>query len=213
MSDDVGDVGDVGDDRGPDLLSCPRCGAQYLATATATTCVDCGARLRPPGERPPGEEGDEVGYDLADWSPQQRDDLVAALAAEGAVARLEDTELVVAEADADLAEELIEEVDAPDALDAEADDGDDAAAEVLSSLYVTSDVLVGDPDSSAAVLELLESVEAAASLPLPYGLDGDQWAALLRTAEDLADLLGEGGEASEVSAAARRLRDAVHPLV
>jgi hypothetical protein len=205
---------DVEDDGGPDLVSCPRCGAQYLATATATTCVDCGARLRPPGERPAaGEEGEEVGYDLADWSPQQRDELVAALAAEGVAARLEDTELVVAEADADLAEELIEEVDAPDALEAEADDGDDAAAEVLSSLYVTSDVLVGDPDSSAAVLELLESVEAAASLPLPYGLDGDQWAALLRTADDLADLLGEGGEAGEVSAAARRLRDAVHPLV
>ena len=211
---DVGDVGDVGDDRGPDLVSCPRCGAQYLATATATTCVDCGARLRPPGERPAaGEESEEVGYDLADWSPQQRDELVAALAAEGVAARLEETELVVAEADADLAEELIEEVDAPDALEVEADDGDDAAAEVLSSLYVTSDVLVGDPDSSAAVLELLESVEAAASLPLPYGLDGDQWAALLRTADDLADLLGEGGEAGEVSAAARRLRDAVHPLV
>ena len=202
---------DVDDDGGPALVTCPRCGAQYLATAT--TCVDCGARLRPPGEGPPGEEGEEVAYDLADWSPQQRDELVAALAAEGVVARLEDTELVVAEADADLAEELIEDVDAPDALDAEDDDGDDAAARVLSSLYVTSDVLVGDPDSSAAVLELLESVEAAGSLPLPYGLDGDQWAALLRAAEDLADLLGEGGEGPEVSAAARLLRDAVYPLV
>jgi hypothetical protein len=202
---------DEPDADGPNLVSCPRCGAQYLATAT--TCVDCGARLRPPGERPAGEEGEEVGYDLGDWTPQQRDELVAALAAEGVVARLEETELVVAEADADLAEELIEEVDAPDALAAEDDDGDDDAARVLSSLYVTSDVLVGDPDSSAAVLELLESVEAAASLPLPYGLDGDVWAGLLRAADDLADLLGEGGEGPEVSAAARRLRDAVYPLV
>ncbi len=206
-------MSDVDDDQGPNLVSCPRCGAQYLATATVTTCVDCGARLRPPGDRPAGDDGEEVGYDLGDWTPQQRDELVAALAAEGVVARLEETELVLAEADAELAEELIEEVDAPDALDAEADDGDDAAARVLSSLYVTSDVLVGDPDSSAAVLELLESVEAAGSLPLPYGLDGDQWAGLLRAADDLADLLGEGGEGSEVSAAARVLRDAVYPLV
>jgi hypothetical protein len=191
---------------GPDLVSCPRCGAQYLATAT--TCADCGARLRAEGEG-----GDEVGYDLADWSTEQREELVSALAAEGVAARLEDTELVVAEADADVAEELIEEVDAPDALAAEDDDGDDAAAGVLSSLYVTSDVLVHDPDSSAAVVELLESVEAAGSLPLPYGLDGEQWAGLLRTADELADLLGADADDTEVAAAARRLREAVRPLV
>jgi hypothetical protein len=192
--------------EGPDLVSCPRCGAQYLATST--TCADCGARLRAEGEG-----GDEVGYDLADWSAEQREELVAALAAEGVAARLEDTELVVAEADADVAEELIEEVDAPDALAAEDDDGDDAAAGVLSSLYVTSDVLLHDPDSSAAVVELLESVEAAGSLPLPYGLDGDQWSGLLRTADELADLLGADADDTEVAAAARRLREAVRPLV
>ena len=192
--------------EGPDLVSCPRCGAQYLATAT--TCADCGARLRAEGEG-----GDEVGYDLSDWSAEQREELVAALTAEGVAARLEDMELVVAEADADVAEELIEEVDAPDALAAEDDDGDDAAASVLSSLYVTSDVLVHDPDSSAAVVELLESVEAAGSLPLPYGLDGEQWSELLRTADELADLLGADADDTEVAAAARRLREAVRPLV
>ena len=36
-----------GSESGPNLVSCPRCGAQYLATAT--TCVDCGARLRAGG--------------------------------------------------------------------------------------------------------------------------------------------------------------------
>ena len=194
------------EDSGPNLVTCPRCGAQYLASAT--TCADCGARLRGPVD-----DGEEVAYDLADWTAEQRQGLVESLAAEGVVARLEDTELVVPEDAADLAEELIEEVDAPDALAAEEDDGDDGAARVLSSLYVTSDVLVHDPDSSSAVVELLESVEAAGSLPLPYGLDGDQWSGLLRSADELADLLGAEAEAPEVSAAARRLRDAVRPLV
>jgi hypothetical protein len=193
-------------ESGPNLVSCPRCGAQYLATAT--TCVDCGARLRAGGD-----DADEVAYDLADWTVAQREELVAALAAEGVVARLEDGELVVPEDAADLAEELIEEVDAPDALASEDDDGDDEAARVLSSLYVTSDVLVHDPDSSHAVVELLESVEEAGSLSLPYGLDGDQWSALLRTADELADLLGADAEDEEVAAAARRLREAVRPLV
>ena len=202
---DIEGGGDV--DSGPELVTCPRCGAQYLVRASVTTCVDCGARLRGGGE-----DGDEVGYDLADWSAEQREELVASLAAEGVVARLEDTELVVAEADVTVAEELIEEIDAPDALDAE-EDGDDEAARVLSSLYVTSDVLVHDPDSSAAVVELLESVEAAADLPLPYGLDGDVWSGLLRVADELADLLGAAADDEDVAAAARRLRDAVRPLV
>ena len=101
-------MSDVEDDSGPNLVTCPRCGAQYLATAT--TCADCGARLRGAGE-----EGDEVAYDLGDWTAEQREELVATLAADGVAARLEETELVVPEADADLAEELIEEVDAPDA--------------------------------------------------------------------------------------------------
>ena len=193
-------------DSGPSLVRCPRCGAQYLATAT--TCVDCGAKLRAAGD-----EGDEVAYDLRDWTAEQRQELVEGLASEGVVGRLEDGELVVPEGAADLTEELIEEVDAPDALAPEDDDGNDAGADVLSSLYVTSDVLVHDPDSSAAVVELLESVEAAGSLSLPYGLDGDQWSDLLRTADDLADLLGASAEAAEVSAAARRLRDAVRQLV
>jgi hypothetical protein len=194
------------DDSGPSIVACPRCGAHYLATAT--TCADCGARLRAAGD-----EGEEVAYDLGDWTAEDRAALVEALAAEGVAARVEEGELVVPEGAADLAEELIEEVDAPDALAPEDDDGDDAGADVLSSLYVTSDVLVHDPDNSAAVVELLESVEAAGSMTLPYGLDGDQWADLLRAADELADLLGAAGEAPEVTAAARRLRDAVRPLV
>jgi acetolactate synthase-1/2/3 large subunit len=68
---------DSDSDSGPNLVTCPRCGAQYLATAT--TCVDCGTRLRGAGD----EGGDEVAYDLADWTAEQREDLVEALAAEG----------------------------------------------------------------------------------------------------------------------------------
>src|SRR4051812_11904593 len=63
-------------DGGPTLVTCPRCGAQYLATAT--TCVDCGARLRAEADG-----GEEVAYDLADWTAEQREELVGALAAEG----------------------------------------------------------------------------------------------------------------------------------
>jgi hypothetical protein len=189
---------------------CARCGAEYLASVP--TCAECGARLRPPGAAPVAPEGDEVAYELSDWSTEQRNALDAALGAEGVAARWEDDEVVVGEADADLVEELIEEIDAPDALAVE-EDGDDEAARVLSSLYVTADVLSRDPESSVAVVELLESTEAAGSLGLPYGIDGDVWRDILRTADLVADLLGADADAAEVAVAARNLRDAVRPLV
>lgn len=193
--------------------TCPRCGAEYLARVAS--CADCGIPLRHEGEADgPGEPGDveQVAYTLDDWTPDQRSTLARTLREEGVAARWEAEEVVVAEADADLVEELIEEIDAPDALDEE-EDGGDEAADALSALYVTSDVLVHDPGSSAAVVELLQLAEAAAALSLPYGLDGDQWRGILGRADELADLLGADAAEDEVIAAARTLRDAVRPLV
>ena len=187
--------------------TCPRCGAEYLATVDR--CADCGASLRDASD----EDGEEVAYELDDWTPTQREDLGRQLDAEGVPWRLEGDELVVAEVDADLVEELIDAIDNPDALAVEDDEVDEGAAELLSTLYVASDVLQGDPRDSVAVVELLEAAEVAATSPLPYGLDGDVWAEVLRSCEALADLLGEDSDDEHVMVAAGRLRDVVRPLV
>ncbi len=193
--------------------ACPRCGAEYLARVTS--CADCGIPLRHEGEAEgPGDPGDveQVAYTLEDWTPDQRATLARTLREEGVAARWEAEEVVVAEADADLVEELIEEIDVPDALDAE-EDGSDEAARTLSALYVTSDVLSHDPGSSAAVVELLQVAEGLADLGLPYGLDGEQWGTVVRLVDQLADVLGAEADEAEVILAARDLRDAVRPLV
>ncbi|MDQ3145441.1 MAG: hypothetical protein M3R01_00635 [Actinomycetota bacterium] len=193
------------------VLACPRCAATYLPTVTI--CADCGVVLRDPSE--PGAE-DEVAYELEDWTPEQRRTAGRQLDAEGVAWRFEGDELVVAEADADVVEEVLDVIDNPDSLpieDGDETEGDDGAAELLSVLYVASDVLVNDPDNSAAVVELLEAAESAASASLPYGLDGAVWAEVLRDSEAVADLLGEGSREEDVVVAARRLRDTLRPLV
>ena len=179
---------------------------------------------------------DELVYDLADWDPDQRSRLDAILIAEGVRYRWEggvvgsswmapgpvsgpgsppqaSDQLVVAEVHGELVEELIDEFDHPDALETVDDDGDDAAAHVLSSLYVSSDVLVSAPGNVAAAQELEEAFEAAKGLPLPYGLDPSAWDELRRRAGALAERLAEGGGETEVADAARALRNAVRPLV
>lgn len=155
---------------------------------------------------------DAVSYDLVDWTPEQRSELAAGLAAEGVYHEWDGGELVVDEAVADLVELLIEEIDNPDALDVDEGD-DDGGAEVLSALYVASDVLAGDPHRATAASELRAATGAAANLAPPYGLDGTTWAEVRRRAEALVVLLeGDSGEA-EVVAGARSLRELVLPLV
>ena len=183
-----------------------------------------------------GDDDDEVLYDLADWEPEQRSTLDRILTAEGVAYRWEggrgssswmapgpvsgpasppqaSDQLVVAERHADVVEELIDELDHPDALEVVDDDGDDGAAEVLSSLYVAGDVLAGAPGNLAAAHDLAQAIDSAGGLAVPYGLDPTAWEELRRRAATLAEHLGAGGGDDEVVDAARALRDAVRPFV
>lgn len=191
-----------------DVVRCPTCEVDYVASATA--CAECGAPLVAGPVLEPGD--DDVGYDLADWSDTERRELAVSLAAEAIPSCWDGVELVVRESDADRVEELIDEIDSPDAL--AVDDGDDdGGAEILSALYVAADVLQRDPHSAVAVVELLEASERASELGPPYGLDGDLWREVQRRADILADRLGVEADDDEVMAAAASLREAVRPLV
>jgi hypothetical protein len=195
--------------------TCPACAAEYVAKVT--TCADCGVALA--GDAAFGPDDDVVAYDLADWVPLLRAELSTALGAQGVGHQWEGTELVVPEASADLVEHLVDELDHPDALEVDDDADDDGGAEVLSTLYVASDLLVGDPHRAAAAAELQAAAAAAVDMPAPYGLDGATWEEVRRRATALAGLLGDtvlpGGDVDEdaVVAAARSLREAVHHLV
>lgn len=189
-----------------------------------------------PGNGHDEVELDEVVYDLGDWEPERRVTLDRLLAGEGAAYRWDEapspaswmtpdavsgpaspaflsSQLAVAAEDADLVEELIDELDHPDALEVEDDDGDDAGAEVLSALYVAADVLSGAPGHAQAAEELLHASREVGEIEVPYGLDPDSWRELGRLAEALAQRLREGVDEETVIEAARMLREAVHPLV
>ena len=215
--------------------TCPLCGETYLAAATV--CADCRVALvldpldpsevaagDPAGEaagaegadevvdEPWPEGDDEVGYDLDDWGPAERDELTAALRAERVAFEWRDDEIVVPERWADLAEELIDAIDHPDALDLE-DDADDGGAELLGNLYVAADVLSGDPTSSGAVIEILELAHRLADQRAPYGVDGAAWAAIVEKVGALSGLLEADADGDDVQAVAGDVRSLLRPLV
>ena len=197
------------------VLACPSCGETYVSTAQV--CADCGVPLTDPSDAPPASlhlepSDDEVGYDLDDWEPNSRGELVTVLAAHGIAHRWEDGELVVRERDADVVEPLIDDIDNPDALEVE-DDDDDAAAELLSALYVAADVLAGDHGNPGAVLELCQAEAEAQEMDAPYGVTKDTWDEIRRRAAVVAELLDDNTDEDAIRAASRELRDLLHPLV
>jgi hypothetical protein len=196
-----------------EIVACPSCGETYVSTTDV--CADCGLPLVEPGSVPPAPyldpTHDEVGYDLADWDAERRGELVTQLTTHSIPHRWEEGELVVRERDADTVEPLIDDIDHPDALEPE-DDDDDAAAELLSSLYVASDVLAGDHANPGAVLDLCEAEREAQDMDTPYGVAPSAWEAIRERASALAALL-DVGEESDIRHAARDLRDLLRPLV
>ena len=196
------------------VVACPSCGETYVSSAQV--CADCGVPLADPADATPAlhlEPGDdEVGYDLDDWEPDARGELVAALTAQQIPHRWEEGELVVRDRDADAVEPVIDEIDNPDALDAEEDD-DDAAAELLSALYVAADVLAGDHGNPGAVIELCEAEAEAQEMDAPYGVAPATWDEVRRRAAEVAALLDDNTDEDAIRAAARELRDLVRPLV
>jgi hypothetical protein len=212
---------------------CPLCGETYLAAATV--CSDCRVALvldPPDGAGAPAtgeddareadgeaalawpEGDDEVGYDLEDWGDDDRRELTGALRAERVPHEWREGEVVVPERFADVAEELIDAIDHPDALDVDdAADDDDGGAEALSALYVATDVLSGDPRASGAIVELLELAPDLAGRSAPYGIEGRTWAAVLERSAALAALLEADAGDEEVREAAVAVRGLVRPLV
>lgn len=196
------------------VVLCPSCGETYVSTADV--CADCGVPLVTQGEAPAAAHlepsDDEVGYDLDDWEPEQRGELVAGLISHGIAHRWEDGELVVRERDADWVEPLIDAVDNPDALDVEEDD-DDAAAELLSAIYVAADVLAGDHANPGAVIDLVDAEAEASEIDAPFGVSPDTWGEIRRRTSVLTAMLDDGAEDVDIRLAARDLRDLLHPLV
>jgi hypothetical protein len=158
------------------VVSCPSCGETYVSTAEV--CADCGVPLATQGEGPAAVHldptDDEVGYDLDDWEPEQRGELVTALIARGIAHRWDDGELVVRERDADWVEPMIDEVDNPgaviDLVEAEAE-----AAEI--------DAPFGVPPETWA------EIKRRASLLTAMLDDGGEEVDIRLAARDLRDLL------------------------
>jgi hypothetical protein len=142
-----------------------------------------------------GDDDDEIVFELADWNDADRALLGEKLTAGGITHEWEDGDLVVADADADRAEEAIEAVEYPDELPADAADAEPAenegSYEVMSALFVAADRLQHDPDDPVVGAEFETAAETAGASGPPYGIDAQVWQQVQELAANVCDQLDE----------------------
>ncbi len=150
------------------------------------------------GDQAGGDEdgGDELEYELDEWPDDDRAELSRRLAEAGLPYRWEDDAvLVVRGLDETFVEELLDELEFPDALASEEQDAaDETSFELMSELFVAADRLKGNPRDPDGILGLATVVEAADPDRPPYGVEPVLWQQAVVAANDLADRLAGGGD-------------------
>jgi hypothetical protein len=186
----------------------------------------------------------ELTYELDEWPEHDREAVTSKLAEGGVPYRWEDeSTLVVASRDEQRVEEILDEVEFPDALprfddvagaegddgegigDAGADDGEpddddtteavDADPEMMGNLFVAADRLIKNPLDPTGVESLSHILgEIDPDVP-PYGVAPALWHKVVDGAEAMGDALAEEGDTRlhEVSQHATMVRDLLRPYV
>ena len=186
---------------------CPACGAEYVETVTS--CADCQVPLieePPPAALLSDESDEDLVYELNDWTAEERSVLEMKLNGAGVAHRWEfgpgstpgaeigfsasegttqrrvwETayELVVRGEDEATVDQLLDEVEFPEELEAVEDDVDDGSDEasyaVMSNLFVATDRLQHDPADVAIAGEFYMASEPLTEAPAPYGVEPALW--------------------------------------
>jgi hypothetical protein len=162
---------------------------------------------------PLDDSKEQVGYELFDWDPAELDELDDVLHELGLAHEwvADGYEVVVHEEDEERVDGLLPTIRFPDELPAEADDGDDTDAEVLSDLFVAADRLHAGP-SGEAVSSFLDAAERIGEAP-PYGVQERDWDAVVGLVDDIIDVFHAAGPPEQITELAYQLRRRLRPLV
>ena len=193
---------------------CPDCGAEYLADVDE--CADCLVPLVGGGLSADSDGGDEVVYELDDWEPELLEQLTDALGRNAIPFSWEENRnLVVRERDSERVEDLLDEIEYPEALDDE--DTEALAGEVpyerVSDLFVAADRLMRAPEDVALAGELELAARAVEGGRAPYGLAPEEWVRITELASAVRGDLAGDADADVIAIDARTLRDLLRRFV
>jgi hypothetical protein len=205
------------------IVYCPRCGTPYpevFLGEVQDTSRRCGTCALSPADAPlmlaPGNDEDEVQYDLAEWQMHERSAATAALLGADIPYRWE-AELVlavpaVAEVEVDQLLDDLEPLDDEDD-DQDVEDGGEEAHEAMTDLFVAADRLQHAPADDDVVADVLIAAGTVGVSAPPYGIERPVWKRIQELAAVVSTDLEEAADEDTVAADARALREYLRDLV
>lgn len=163
------------------------------------------------------DDGDELVFELAEWGDEFRAAVTKVLTERGVRHEWEGTDLIVDEADGDLVDTILDELEATpleDVIEVEevAPPADNEATyEEVSALFVAADRLLHAPDDPEVGAEYDDAASAVSGTTAPYGVGDREWTRVLAATTAVSEAFDADGDA--ISQAARTLRDLLHPYV
>ncbi|MDQ1395081.1 MAG: hypothetical protein QOG64_340 [Acidimicrobiaceae bacterium] len=161
-----------------------------------------------------GGDHDELVYELVDWTPQLRQQLVLVLEREGIAYEWDGNDLVVPAAFEQQVDGFIDQMEQADELAAAGSDGDDEATyHVMSELFDAADRLTHDPADIGLCGELVTVADRARDLPPLFGIDETLWKGILERSAATVQAIEQEQNDDLVVERAALLRDALRGFV
>lgn len=208
------------------ITYCPRCGTRFpealLGEVSDITrrCADCALTIADaPLMLAPGNDEDEVQYDLAEWEVHERTAATEAVLQVDIPYRWEaDLVLVVptvAEVEVDHLLDDLEPLDEEDGEDdgGAVEDGGEEAHQAMIDLFVAADRLQHAPGDDDVVADVLVAAGTVGASAPPYGIERPVWRRIQDLAATVATGLEESADEDTVAAGARALREYLRDLV
>ena len=213
------------------ITYCPRCGTPFRESPLGESiqgsvqCADCSVTVsQAPLMLAPGNDEDEVQYDLLEWEMAERCAATTALLEADIPYRWEaDLVLVVPTVAEQEVDRLLDELDDlegtdEDDLEVGGDEGDTAdggeeAQTAMGDLFVAADRLQHEPADPRMAADAMEAATTVAACQPPYGIERPVWKQIQGLAEKLATGLEEAADEDTVADDARALREYLRDLV
>jgi hypothetical protein len=146
------------------------------------------------------EDAELTEYDLADWEPEARTELVARLIEAGVPHRWEESLLLVTVDDEDVVDEMLDDLELGGDEASIADDGQETPFAVLEALFLAADRLKDNPLDGDGLTGLVSALDEADERRPPYGIDMPVWKRVLGFSDEIAEAIAGEGERDEVAA-------------
>lgn len=159
------------------------------------------------------DDAETVVFATAGWSVAMQTALVTALAEDDIAYEWDEQgDLRVLAQDDEAVALLLDEIAEEDHDLVSSDDGV-ALQSLLGEVFGSASKLVKRPRDAASLVRIAEAAELMGSLAIPFGFERAQWAALVQTVGQLAEVIDSDAPDDAVSQSALATRNAVRPFV